>query len=193
MTRTQNTRGQGERLRGELVDAAFGVLDEQGPAGVTLRAVARAAGVTAPAVYRHFADLPALLAELRRDTFAQVIQVTAAAEDGLPSPAARLLARARAYVELGLARPARYALIFTHVPGSDALAGAALDKMVELIAACAADGSSASADPRTDAVHLLAALHGVIGARLSAPGFGWPPLDRTVTEITTRLTLLRAS
>ncbi|SDS58334.1 TetR/AcrR family transcriptional regulator [Actinoplanes derwentensis] len=191
MTRTQNTRGQGARLRGELVEAAFTVLDEQGLAGVTLRAVARAAGITAPAVYRHFADLPELLAELRRGTFAEVIRVTAAAEEGQPEPAGRLLARARAYVELGLARPARYALIFTNVPGSDLMAGTALDEMVELIAACARDGSSAATDPRTDAIHLLAALHGIVGTRLSAPGLPWPSLERTVTEVTTRLTLLR--
>lgn len=51
-------------LRAALTKAGLRAIAEDGPDGFTLRDVARRAGVTAPAVYRHFADKDALLAAI---------------------------------------------------------------------------------------------------------------------------------
>src|SRR5690349_15950896 len=50
-----------EQRREQLLDAALGVILEQGYSGVSIEAVARAAGVTRPVVYDHFPNLGRLL------------------------------------------------------------------------------------------------------------------------------------
>src|SRR5712691_7955762 len=71
--RTPNPRGQGGRLRDELLDAASGLLAAGGrDAELTLRSVARAAGVAAPSVYQHFADLDELMLALVRHHLADL-------------------------------------------------------------------------------------------------------------------------
>ena len=60
-TRTRNPRGSGTRLRDEIIDASIALIDEtDDPAALTLRGIARQAGITAPSIYRHFADLAAI-------------------------------------------------------------------------------------------------------------------------------------
>ena len=62
VTRERNPRGQGERLRVDLIDAAVDLIAETGSVdGVSLRAAAKRAGVSPMAVYNHFADKDALL------------------------------------------------------------------------------------------------------------------------------------
>ena len=46
--RPRNRRGEGARLRAEIVDAATALIDESGGDALTLRAVARRAGISAP-------------------------------------------------------------------------------------------------------------------------------------------------
>jgi AcrR family transcriptional regulator len=53
-----------ERRREHLLDAALGVIVEQGYSGVSVEAVARAAGVTRPVIYDHFPNLGQLLQAL---------------------------------------------------------------------------------------------------------------------------------
>src|SRR6201994_2193624 len=50
-----------EQRREQLIDAALGVILEQGYSGVSIEAVARAAGVTRPVIYDHFQNLGRLL------------------------------------------------------------------------------------------------------------------------------------
>jgi AcrR family transcriptional regulator len=56
-------------LKDAMVAVAEKLLAEKGPAGFTLTDVARAAGVSAAAPYRHFADREALLTEVARRGF----------------------------------------------------------------------------------------------------------------------------
>jgi len=59
-------------LRRALVEAAFELVKEFGPAGITLREAARRAGVTHAAPYRHFADKEALLAAVAEEGFVRL-------------------------------------------------------------------------------------------------------------------------
>ena len=64
MRRQRNARGEGERLRIELLEAAADLMATHGDIeSISLRAVAREAGVSATAVYRHFDDHHDLLRE----------------------------------------------------------------------------------------------------------------------------------
>src|SRR5262249_10059192 len=53
-----------EQRREQLLDAALGLIIEQGYSGISIEAVARAAGVTRPVVYDHFQNLGRLLYSL---------------------------------------------------------------------------------------------------------------------------------
>ena len=55
--RRRNPRGQGDRLREEIITAASELIAESGDADrLSLRAVAKRIGIAAPSIYRHFPD-----------------------------------------------------------------------------------------------------------------------------------------
>jgi AcrR family transcriptional regulator len=55
-------------LRSALLAQARALLDEDGPAALSLREIARRAGVAAPSVYHHFANLDAIFVALAEDS-----------------------------------------------------------------------------------------------------------------------------
>src|SRR5258708_38995990 len=68
------TRGQGDRLRADLVAAASRLLEEgDGEQTLSLRAVARQAGVVPQSVYLHFADRKALLIAVYEARFGELL------------------------------------------------------------------------------------------------------------------------
>ena len=98
-------------LRASLLDAADAVLAERGSQGLTLRDVARAAGVSHGAPYHHFAGLNELLAAVAERGF--VILGDAMAEAvAVPDTRERLLRVADAYVDCARAHPERFRLMF---------------------------------------------------------------------------------
>ena len=79
--RPRNVRGEGEKLRGEIVDAAVKVLSALGPEEqFSLRSVAKRAKIAAPSIYIHFADRNALLLAVLEKLFAEQVAIRAAAE-----------------------------------------------------------------------------------------------------------------
>ena len=99
-------------LRVALLQAAERVLERDGLAGLTLRAVAREAGVSHAAPTHHFGDLTGLVSELAAIGFRQFNAAMAAAcAPETPYPA-KGLARAKAYVAYAQAHPGMYGLMF---------------------------------------------------------------------------------
>ena len=99
-------------LREALLQAAERVLEREGLAGLTLRAVAREAGVSHAAPSHHFGDLTGMVSELAAIGFRQFNAVMAAA--GAPDVPAneRTMARTKAYVAYARAHPGMYGLMF---------------------------------------------------------------------------------
>ena len=98
-------------LRAALLAAAARWLDEQGAETLTLRELARAAGVSHAAPYHHFASREELLAgvaELAFDRLADALADAAASVDA----AHALLDVGEAYVRAALAHPAQFRLMF---------------------------------------------------------------------------------
>jgi AcrR family transcriptional regulator len=159
--RTRNPRGSGTRLHDEIVGAAIALIDETAdPASLTLRGVARRAGITAPSIYPHFADLASVTAAVLARSFEELRDTVQAAIDAHGDPAAALIAAGRAYAGFAWDHPARYRLMFDasgYAP--DAVATFALVR--EAIRACAEAGLSASDDPHADTWLIWAALHGL--------------------------------
>lgn len=94
-------------LRNALVQAGLAVLADEGINGLNLRKVARKAGVSEAAPYRHFEDKQALLAAIAQDGFQRLsTELQTALEQTSDDVQSQLLAIARAYVQFGLKNPA---------------------------------------------------------------------------------------
>jgi AcrR family transcriptional regulator len=99
-------------LRDALLEAAERVLERDGLAGLTLRAVAREAGVSHAAPTHHFGDLIGLVSELAAIGFRQFNLAMVQAGASAALPAEKALARAKAYVGYAQAHPGMYGLMF---------------------------------------------------------------------------------
>jgi AcrR family transcriptional regulator len=99
-------------LRDALLEAAERVLERDGLAGLTLRAVAREAGVSHAAPTHHFGDLTGLVSELAAIGFRRFNAEMAAARAAAANPIERAMAPARAYVAYAQAHPGMYGLMF---------------------------------------------------------------------------------
>src|ERR1700724_2129306 len=98
-------------LRAALVHAAMEVLEESGEAELSLRAVARRAGVSAAAPYRHYDDRGALVSAGAAGGYRELAERLAAAHPS-PSTPDELASAAVAYVQFALERPALFRIMF---------------------------------------------------------------------------------
>jgi len=102
-----------EGTRSRLLRVAREIVEKDGLAAVTLRAVGAAAGVSRGAPYRHFTDKSDLLAAVA----AQALQTLAATVDGAArdttDPVTRVDQALRAYVEMALRSPELYSFTFS--------------------------------------------------------------------------------
>ncbi|MEU6136874.1 TetR/AcrR family transcriptional regulator [Nocardioides sp. NPDC047086] len=114
-------------LRNALVHAAAALAEEGGPDAVTIRAAARAVGVTPTATYRHFANQADLVVAAKHeamDRLAATILDLLAAEKPSPHPAEaavqRLAAAGRGYIRFALAQPGLFRTAFLRPHDGDA-------------------------------------------------------------------------
>ena len=102
-------------LRITLVEQALAMV-ERGEEDVSLRAVARAAGVSAMAPYRHFADKTALLGAVALRGFIMMAERAAAADDH-PDPAQALIRQGQSYIAFAREKPSLFRLMFMDPAG----------------------------------------------------------------------------
>jgi AcrR family transcriptional regulator len=198
--RERNRRGEGGRLRAEIVTAAAELLDEAGSEqAVTLRAVARRVGIAAPSIYPHFADRQAILLAVVQGAFTELTDALRTSTTSAPSPVARLRAACTAYLDFAASRPQRYRVMFGGVWNTqEALDSAsvsgdeltdlgrnALAVLVTALEDCVAEGSSASDDTTADAIALWLGLHGLAHQEAGTAAFPWPAdiADRLITAL----------
>ncbi|MFI6369750.1 TetR/AcrR family transcriptional regulator [Streptomyces sp. NPDC050546] len=188
VARVRNRRGEGGRLREDIIDAASALLDETGDErAITLRSVARRIGIAAPSIYRHFPDQPAImLAVVEREFAALADHLREAAQHAGDDPRERLHALGRAYLRYAQDHPGRYRTMFggLWMPtlGDNSLTeeqltglGApALRILADALADCAAAGQSTVTDPELDAVTLWISMHGLAHQYAVIRIFPWP-------------------
>ncbi|GLY01983.1 TetR/AcrR family transcriptional regulator [Actinoplanes sp. NBRC 101535] len=205
--RTRNRRGEGGRLRDEIVAAAVALLDESDDErAVTLRSVARRAGIAAPSIYAHFPDQPAIMLAVARSGFAELEQALRVAADSTTDPVPRLLAVCRAYLDFARERPQRYRTLFGGLwkPAADAsvtdddlrgLGDGALGLLAAALADCVAVGASTCDDPGSDAVALWLGLHGLAHQRAVTRAFPGPPGidDRMIAALARLATVIHVA
>jgi AcrR family transcriptional regulator len=189
--RARNPRGEGDRLREELVAAASEMIAETGDASqLSLRSVARAVGIAAPSIYRHFPDLDHLKLAVVERAFQGFADARDKASTEAGDPAQALLARCRAYCRFALANPGPYRFMFSQqAPGGSPVAVATFQALADSIAKCQKVGLSLAPDrPERLAAEVWAALHGLVILRLNAPEFPWPAsLEQMADDAVTRL------
>jgi AcrR family transcriptional regulator len=106
-------------LRDALLEAAERVLERDGLAGLTLRAVAREAGVSHAAPTHHFGDLTGLVSELAAIGFRRFNATMAAAGASGTTLPEKGMAKAKAYIGYAQAHPGMYGLMFRTVKRLD--------------------------------------------------------------------------
>jgi len=189
--RPRNRRGQGGRLREELIEAARRLLaTAEQEADVSIRAVTREAGAAPQSFYLQFTSLDELLYAVYTVEYQQLRQAMAHAASRVPDPQARLAAVCTAYCEYAQERPGRYRALTgirgqPRHPGWDGqpLPGAPAFAMLRDTVAEALAAAGSPADPFLAACTLWASLHGLVTLRAARPAFPWPPLAEMITSI----------
>lgn len=166
--------------RGALLAAARDLFLETGPARFSLREVARRVGVSAPAVYRHFANKDALLCAASTQGFERFLAYLVRALGAL-SPLDRLLATGEQYrlfarenpldyrfIFMSSAEPSRHGLAPLEARAEEALPQALTFRLlVDRVQECMEAGVLAAGDSRAAALRVWAHVHGLVSLRLS--------------------------
>ncbi|HMG40701.1 MAG TPA: TetR/AcrR family transcriptional regulator [Acidimicrobiales bacterium] len=153
--------------RERLLEAARQVVARDGVGGLTLRAIAREAGVSHGAPLRHFPTLASLLAAVSAGGFEQLIASVADAIDGEDDPRRRIAAAGHGYVRFALAQPGVYAVMFrpdlsdTSDPAYQAAGLASFEQLAGLVADAQADGWHPDVPRDQVAAVLWANVHGL--------------------------------
>jgi AcrR family transcriptional regulator len=198
--RHRNKRGEGARLQEDIVRAARALLEETGrDDAVTLRAVARVAGITAPSIYAHFADRDEILKAVVERGFAELAATLRPAVGGRRRPVPALLAVCRAYLDFADAHPDLYRVLFqrqhtsaaepddTHHDVATMVGADAFGVLLDAVRACIDAGRSDETSAEAASVRAWVALHGVATLRASLPWFPWPPRDDQLRGLIVRV------
>jgi AcrR family transcriptional regulator len=189
--RGRNPRGEGDRLRAALLEAATELLAEsEDPENVSVRAVTRRAGVSPTALYLHFENREQLFREVSDECFAQLHSVMCAAGEGAGAePRDQLVAMGHAYLRFAREHPGHYAVLFqrhiTPAPDGDERK-IGMDVFESLVAVVRRAGI-----PDDEAfdygVLLWMALHGRAAVPSAMPDFPFPDEARYVELLVERV------
>ncbi len=169
-----------------LVDSARAMLDEQGLEGLTLRAIARRAGVSHGAPLRHFPTLASLLSTVAAQGFRDLIAAVDAATDllvGETTALDRLSAAGRGYVMFATTNPGVFTVMFRpeRLDSNDAVyLTASYDSFHQLrdrVEGAQREGFHADVDTTRLATIMWTSMHGL--ADLWIRGCGLPGADET--------------
>jgi len=179
--------------RAKIVEVAARMLQEQGPSGLTTRAVAARAGVQAPAIYRLFGDKDGLLEAVAEHVMATFVAVQAATT-GDVDPLDDLRAGWTTQIDFGVANPALFALLSDpsralHSPAADA-GQRILEARVHRVAAT---GRLRVSERRAVDIIAVAGIGAVLRILSTPPDQRDPELATTVYENVLRAILTDAS
>jgi AcrR family transcriptional regulator len=177
-------------LRAALVEAGLKLLETRTADDLSLREVARAVGVSATAVYRHFPDKGALMTALAGEGLARLAVAQHAASDAAGGGVAGFNATGAAYVRFALANPALFRLIFANPASVDHQPHDHEDDAMTFLranAAMVAEGKGG--DAQIIALQAWALVHGLSMLMLD----GQVPMDNALIDRVISVTALHHS
>jgi AcrR family transcriptional regulator len=151
--------------RQRLISAATALLVEDGVEALTLRGIAKAAGVSHGAPLRHFGGRAELLSAVAAAGFTELWERGENLPEG--APLERLIAACRCYLEFALKNPAMFELMFRHdlidarEPALSDKTSAVFGLFSGMVSDVQAEGWQPGTDPRLLAASLCAAVHGL--------------------------------
>jgi len=189
--RERNRRGEGVKLRADILAGATQLLEETGSEeAVTLRAVARRVGISAPSIYAHFDDREAIVDAIVNAAFADFNAAINAASATEAGPLERLRAGCAAYLRFAAQRPNTYKILFERqyleagceqpVPP---IRRQSFEALVASVQRCIDGGVSASTDAELASTAIWVALHGYATLRPLMAGWPWPDGDALLDQI----------
>ena len=162
-------------LRKALLESALRLIAEVGPAGFTLRELARRTGVSHNAPYRHFRDRGDVMAAIAAEGFRELTQAMLRASKDGSDPGERLKRAGLAYITFALRRPDHFSVMFdapmsvqTNYPDSAEAAGEAFQTLLSLVKSCQDEGRFLSGDANEFALLAWSMVHGI--AKLAITG-----------------------
>ncbi|MBS1846614.1 MAG: TetR/AcrR family transcriptional regulator [Actinobacteria bacterium] len=186
----RNPRGEGDRLRAQLLEAATAMLAEsEDPESVSVRAVTRRAGVSPTALYLHFQNREELFRAVSEECFARLGAAMAGAAEGIDDPREQLNAIGHAYLRFAREHPGHYAVLFQrHLepkPEDDEtkLGMEVFESLVNVVRRCGVPDE----DAFDYGVLLWMGLHGRAAVASAMPGFPFPDEDRYVKLLEERV------
>jgi AcrR family transcriptional regulator len=195
MARKRRSYHHGD-LRRALLEETTRTIQQEGVDAVTLRAVGKRLGVSRTALYRHFADKPALLAAVAREGFQAFTRDLTHAWTTAGGGRAGFRAMGAAYVKFAMANPSHYRVMFgafKDLCERDAQlaadAQASFQVLLDAVVMLQKDGLVRADPPQTLAQYIWAAVHGV--AMLAIDGQLGP--DPTEADALARFALERLS
>ncbi|HSK92169.1 MAG TPA: TetR/AcrR family transcriptional regulator [Euzebyales bacterium] len=184
--RSRARRGEGERLREDILRAAERLLLETGDAdAVSIRAVADAVGVTPPSIYLHFTDKTELIFQVCQEQWQRFDDYLKAAVGGIDDPVEWLETAGHAYIEWGRDNPELYRILFMSKPretppnvDKQAVITSGVFGDVLAVTARAIEAGQLVGDPAVVAPSVWAAAHGVTSLLISVPDMPWPDVEQ---------------
>jgi AcrR family transcriptional regulator len=147
------------RLRAACVEAGIRLVEDEGPDAVTIRGVARIAGVSHTAPLHHFRDRQELLDAVADRGFDLLVERLDASLVADATPTAALRAYGRAYVDHAVAHRGLFTLMFR--PSGEIQGEASYRRLIDLCAAAQAAGELPGHDPFRLALVLWTSVHGL--------------------------------
>lgn len=153
-------------LRERILDQALAIIESAGIDALSLRAVARALGVSHQAPYKHFPSRDHVVAQLVARAYASFTAALRAAM-ARPEPHARLAAMGMTYLNYAATHPLAYSLMFeTDLPAPQdhpemlAQARQAFDMLVKALSALPERQTAERAQIHSEALFIWSCLHG---------------------------------
>jgi len=200
-TRRQRApRGEGEKLRSQILDAAERLLVTLGSdEAVSIRAIAEAVGVTPPSIYRHFEDKDELLYQVCERRFADFNAAFDSAD--MPTdPIEAMRSLGRAYIGFALAHPEHYKVLMMtarerDIKRPESQGKRAFDRLVQATQRCIDAGLCNGDNAERLAVAMWSGVHGLCSLLITSKGFSWPgspeELGETLLDVQLRGLLKR--
>jgi AcrR family transcriptional regulator len=153
-------------LRESLLEEAIHLIAELGPSGFNLREVARRAGVSHNAPYRHFRDKGRLMAAVAAEGFRELQATMLEGAMTESTPIGQLKRSGYAYVAFALRRPEHFAAMFDTPdsalgPECRAAAEAAFATLVSFIGLCQSEGQLPEGGAEYRALMVWSLMHGI--------------------------------
>jgi AcrR family transcriptional regulator len=163
-------------LRQRVLDASVALIKDEGLAALSMREVARRAGVSHQAPYHHFPDREAILAAIAEEGFVELVARMREARAKPGTPGDRLVTLGRAYLAFAIDRNAHFRVMFRpelvsldRFPDAKCRADDAFQELVGVVDELLREGLGRRDDSMPAACFAWAMVHGLASLMLDGP------------------------